>query len=290
MYTLPLSRYIISSVMCKWYVHYHILCVCLEIFQPCTRFVQPAFDPSVQAGNPAPFTSHTYRTIGSVFNDRTLYANCQPSDNVATISYDLLNNALWKAMSSEAIRSGSSYSALPGQKLLHFSAISLFLLCFSQSIFLCLHLLLPVYLPLSPLASPSLSSSVSTCFSQSIFLCLHLLFPVYLPLSPLASPSLSSSISTCFSQSIFLCLHLLLPVYLLLSPLASPSLSSSVFTCFSQSSSVSTCFSQSIFLCLHLLLPVYLPLSPLASPSLSLYMMCHYFLVEQEVLKCSHFF
>lgn len=64
-----------------------------------------------------PQPSHTYRTIGCVFNHETFYANIQPSEAVEVCYFDLHNESRWKAMSKETLLSVS--------QPVHVSAISL---------------------------------------------------------------------------------------------------------------------------------------------------------------------
>ncbi len=67
------------------------------------RFLHSSYNPDTHSGTPIPVPSHPYRTIGCVFNDKSFYANIQPSDNVLTCQYDLHNGGQWKPMSRDAI-------------------------------------------------------------------------------------------------------------------------------------------------------------------------------------------
>ncbi|PIK54257.1 putative centrosomal protein [Apostichopus japonicus] len=72
--------------------------------------VNPDDPPSVQLPRP----QYPFRTIGCIFNHRTFYANCQPSDNVDVCCFDLHDESLWKSMSPDAIQSvcGTSSQSL----------------------------------------------------------------------------------------------------------------------------------------------------------------------------------
>ncbi|KAG1656157.1 Centrosomal protein [Nymphon striatum] len=49
----------------------------------------------------------SYSTIGCLFNHKSFYANCQPTDSVALCSFELENSSKWKSMSPEAIQSAT---------------------------------------------------------------------------------------------------------------------------------------------------------------------------------------
>lgn len=51
---------------------------------------------------------HLYKTIGCVFNHRTIYANIQSLPNVETCSFTLCDQSKWKAMSEDAINTVTS--------------------------------------------------------------------------------------------------------------------------------------------------------------------------------------
>lgn len=51
---------------------------------------------------------HPYKTIGCVFNHRTIYANIQSLPNVETCSFNLRDQSKWKAMSEDAISTVTS--------------------------------------------------------------------------------------------------------------------------------------------------------------------------------------
>ncbi|XP_077455829.1 centrosomal protein of 76 kDa [Stigmatopora argus] len=84
--------------------------------QTAHRYIHQAVDPDASPLIPQPKSSHPYRTVGCVFNHRSFFANCQPSDAVELCVFDLQNQSRWKAMSEEALMSVSvsgSASSLP---------------------------------------------------------------------------------------------------------------------------------------------------------------------------------
>ena len=46
-----------------------------------------------------------YRTIGCVFNQTAFYANIQPDDRVISTIFELEDDALWKSMDKQQIKS-----------------------------------------------------------------------------------------------------------------------------------------------------------------------------------------
>lgn len=78
---------------------YMYICLILILL----RFHHSPYNPDTHAGSPIPIPLHPYRTIGCVFNDRSFYANIQPSDSVLTSQYNLHNGTQWKSMSRDAI-------------------------------------------------------------------------------------------------------------------------------------------------------------------------------------------
>lgn len=73
------------------------------------RPVNPDDPPALKQSRP----DHPYRTVGCVFNHRTFYANSQPTDSVEVCQFDLQNEARWKCMSEEALRSVCGPKILP---------------------------------------------------------------------------------------------------------------------------------------------------------------------------------
>lgn len=53
---------------------------------------------------------HPYKTIGCVFNHRTIYANIQSLPDVDTCSFNVRDQSKWKAMSEDAINTVTSRS------------------------------------------------------------------------------------------------------------------------------------------------------------------------------------
>ncbi|XP_032225955.2 centrosomal protein of 76 kDa [Nematostella vectensis] len=56
---------------------------------------------------------HPYHTVGCVFNHQEFYANSQPTDVVEVCQFELHNEALWKAMSEDALKSICGTKILP---------------------------------------------------------------------------------------------------------------------------------------------------------------------------------
>ncbi len=52
-----------------------------------------------------PNKKHNYRTVGSLFNHESFYANAQPSDGIDTCRFKLQDPACWKELSREGISS-----------------------------------------------------------------------------------------------------------------------------------------------------------------------------------------
>ncbi|XP_027038714.1 centrosomal protein of 76 kDa-like [Pocillopora damicornis] len=73
------------------------------------RPVNPDDPPALKQSRP----DHPYRTVGCVFNHRTFYANSQPTDSVEVCQFELQNEARWKCMSEEALRSVCGPKILP---------------------------------------------------------------------------------------------------------------------------------------------------------------------------------
>ncbi|PFX21677.1 Centrosomal protein of 76 kDa [Stylophora pistillata] len=73
------------------------------------RPVNPDDPPALKQSRP----DHPYRTVGCVFNHRTFYANSQPTDSVEVCQFELQNEARWKSMSEEALRSVCGPKILP---------------------------------------------------------------------------------------------------------------------------------------------------------------------------------
>lgn len=73
------------------------------------RSVNPDDPPALKQSRP----DHPYRTVGCVFNHRTFYANSQPTDSVEVCQFELQNEARWKCMSEEALRSVCGPKILP---------------------------------------------------------------------------------------------------------------------------------------------------------------------------------
>ncbi|XP_067248878.1 centrosomal protein of 76 kDa isoform X1 [Chanodichthys erythropterus] len=80
------------------------------------RYLHRPIDPDAPPMVPQPKPTHPYRTLGCVFNHKTFFANCQPSDAVELCVFDFTDGSRWKAMSEEAVRSvcaPGSTSSLP---------------------------------------------------------------------------------------------------------------------------------------------------------------------------------
>ncbi|EDV29045.1 uncharacterized protein TRIADDRAFT_18537 [Trichoplax adhaerens] len=56
---------------------------------------------------------HPFKTIGSVFNHKSFYANCQPSDNVDCCYFELNKETKWKAMNEDVIKSNCENILVP---------------------------------------------------------------------------------------------------------------------------------------------------------------------------------
>lgn len=88
------------------------------------RYVHCPIDPDEPPAVPQPLPKYPYRTVGCVFNHQSFYANSQvisvildyilvpslllgvqPSDSLDCCQFALLDETLWKCMSSDAIRS-----------------------------------------------------------------------------------------------------------------------------------------------------------------------------------------
>ncbi|KAK7481686.1 hypothetical protein BaRGS_00027059 [Batillaria attramentaria] len=77
------------------------------------RFVHEPVDPMAPPMGKRERASYPYKTIGSVFNHRSFYANTQASDRVEECRFDLQNGALWKNMSAEVLLSVCGPGASP---------------------------------------------------------------------------------------------------------------------------------------------------------------------------------
>ncbi|KAM9308041.1 centrosomal protein of 76 kDa isoform 2-T2 [Gastrophryne carolinensis] len=81
------------------------------------RYIHKAINPDDPPIVEQPKPLYPYRTIGCVYNHQRFLANCQPSDSVDLCVFDLHNEARWKPMSEEAIKSvcspGSTTSLPP---------------------------------------------------------------------------------------------------------------------------------------------------------------------------------
>ncbi|CAH3025955.1 unnamed protein product [Porites evermanni] len=73
------------------------------------RPVNPDDPPALKQSRP----EHPYKTVGCVFNHQSFYANSQPADAVDMCLFELYNEARWKSMSEEAIRSVCGAKLLP---------------------------------------------------------------------------------------------------------------------------------------------------------------------------------
>lgn len=55
----------------------------------------------------------TFSTVDCLFNNRSFYANCQPSNNIATVSFDYSNEELWKPLNVLKLRMVPRYPPAP---------------------------------------------------------------------------------------------------------------------------------------------------------------------------------
>ncbi|ELT93283.1 hypothetical protein CAPTEDRAFT_130762 [Capitella teleta] len=69
------------------------------------RYLHHPVNPNDPPSVPQPQNSYPYRTIGCVFNHNAFFGNCQPLDSVEVCQFHLRDEALWKAMSEDAIAS-----------------------------------------------------------------------------------------------------------------------------------------------------------------------------------------
>ncbi|KAK2191243.1 hypothetical protein NP493_55g07029 [Ridgeia piscesae] len=74
------------------------------------RYLHRAINPNDPPAVPQPKPAYPYKTIGCVFNHQNFYANCQPTDAVELCDFDLVNDARWKAMSEDAVKSVCGHS------------------------------------------------------------------------------------------------------------------------------------------------------------------------------------
>jgi len=77
------------------------------------RYVHESINPNDPPAVTPPNNAHAYRTIGCLFNHSSFYANAQPSDGVHVCSFDLYNEASWKKLNMDAIKSVCGMNVVP---------------------------------------------------------------------------------------------------------------------------------------------------------------------------------